>query len=167
MMRQESAKRAKRDELLFSLMFIDLDGFKQVNDTLGHDKGDMLLAEAARRISKCVREADTVARLGGDEFTIFLPEVASRADIERIAQGILRELGNSFQLEEKTAFVSASIGVVFYLRATQRVQLVWSSERIRRCTGLRIMAEAVMFTQQALHDFIRVYRALVASSGIY
>ena len=84
MMRQESAKRANRDGLLFSLMFIELDGFKQVNDTLGHDKGDMLLAEAARRISKCVREADTVARLGGDEFTIFLPEVAGRADKESL-----------------------------------------------------------------------------------
>ena len=70
----QEIKKADRDELKIALLFIDLDKFKEVNDTLGHSLGDIMLVETARRIGECVRETDTVARLGGDEFTIVLPE---------------------------------------------------------------------------------------------
>jgi diguanylate cyclase (GGDEF)-like protein len=107
-------KKSHRDGLPLALMFIDLDKFKEVNDTLGHDKGDILLTEAARRIARCVRESDTVARLGGDEFTVILSELEDTGSVERIAHAIINSLVAPFQLGEDSAFVSASIGITLY-----------------------------------------------------
>jgi len=97
-----------------ALMLIDLDRFKEVNDSLGHDKGDVLLIEAARRISSCVRESDTVARLGGDEFTIILPRLDDTASVGAIAGAIIEKLVEPFDLGSDEAFISASIGVTIY-----------------------------------------------------
>jgi diguanylate cyclase (GGDEF)-like protein/PAS domain S-box-containing protein len=110
----QDIKKAHRAGLGLALMFLDLDRFKEVNDSLGHDTGDALLIEAAQRISACVRESDTVARLGGDEFTIILAELDDRASVERIATEILRSLAQPFELGEHTAYVSASIGITMY-----------------------------------------------------
>jgi diguanylate cyclase (GGDEF)-like protein len=96
------------------LMLLDLDRFKEVNDTLGHDMGDILLKEGARRLSSCVRGTDTVARLGGDEFTIILSELHDPANVERIAQDILKKLAEPFHLKREVAYVSASIGITLY-----------------------------------------------------
>ncbi len=97
-----------------AVLFIDLDRFKEVNDTLGHDSGDMLLIEAARRIASCVRDSDTVARLGGDEFTVILPGLEQAGRIETIAQNMINALVEPFQLGAEQAFISASIGVTIY-----------------------------------------------------
>lgn len=110
----QDLKKAHRAGLGLALMFLDLDRFKEVNDSLGHDTGDALLIEAAQRISACVRESDTVARLGGDEFTIILAELDDRANVERIATEILRSLSLPFELGENVAYVSASIGITMY-----------------------------------------------------
>lgn len=104
-----AAMGRSKDKL--GLMFIDLDGFKLVNDTLGHDKGDDLLREAAARISKCVRQGDTLARLGGDEFTIIMPNLKNAKDAPLLAQRILAALAESFALDGVEAFVSGSIGI--------------------------------------------------------
>lgn len=105
-------RKTKRTGLPVALLLIDLDHFKEINDTLGHAKGDLLLVEAARRISACVRETDTVARLGGDEFTVILPEFSSRTHIERIAQDIIGTLSNTFLLGGgDIGYISASIGI--------------------------------------------------------
>jgi diguanylate cyclase (GGDEF)-like protein/PAS domain S-box-containing protein len=96
------------------LMLIDLDRFKEVNDSLGHDTGDILLIEAARRIKSCVRETDTVARLGGDEFTVILPELDDTESIEQIAKTIIDTLAQPFRLGPDEAFISASIGITLY-----------------------------------------------------
>ena len=112
-LKQEIGK-AHRAGLRLALMFIDLDRFKEVNDTLGHDKGDLLLKDAGRRLVRCVREADTVARLGGDEFTIILGELAEAEGVDRVAQEILEKLSQPFRLAGETAYVSASIGVTLY-----------------------------------------------------
>ncbi len=98
----------------FALLFIDLDGFKEVNDTLGHDSGDVLLTEAAQRLSECVRDADTVARLGGDEFTVILSEIAAREDVERVAQMIIERIASPFMIKGGTVHISASIGIALY-----------------------------------------------------
>ena len=113
-------KRAQRGGQPLSLLFIDLDRFKEINDTLGHSKGDTLLVEAARRISRCVREADTVARLGGDEFMIILPQLGDRQRVETIAQHIIQELRNPFHFEndEMSYYISASIGITLYAEDT-------------------------------------------------
>ncbi|MBC7682136.1 MAG: EAL domain-containing protein [Ferruginibacter sp.] len=111
---EQEIKRCKRDAQQLAILFIDLDHFKEVNDTLGHGIGDLLLVEAARRIQSCIREADTVARMGGDEFTVILTEVADVHRLEPTLQKILRAMEQVFQLGNEQAFVSASIGITLY-----------------------------------------------------
>jgi diguanylate cyclase (GGDEF)-like protein/PAS domain S-box-containing protein len=111
---EQEMKKAHRAELQMALLFIDLDRFKEINDTLGHDMGDILLMEASRRISGCVRESDTVARLGGDEFTVILSEIIDTSNIERLAQCILKILAEPFQLGDEVVYISASIGITLY-----------------------------------------------------
>ena len=108
---EQEVKKARREGVLLGLLFIDLDGFKQVNDTLGHDQGDVLLVEAARRIGACVHTSDTVARLGGDEFTMILTGPEQISAIERITQTILARLNRPFTLGVAHPSVSASIGI--------------------------------------------------------
>ncbi len=110
----QEIKKADRAERKIALLFIDLDKFKEVNDTLGHNMGDILLVEAARRIGDCVRETDTVARLGGDEFTVILAELDDSSNVERVAENILRKLAEPFHLGDEVAYVSASIGITLY-----------------------------------------------------
>jgi diguanylate cyclase (GGDEF)-like protein/PAS domain S-box-containing protein len=111
---EQEIKKANRANLPLALMFLDLDGFKEVNDTLGHSIGDTLLKDAAQRLGGCVRETDTVARLGGDEFTILLGELNAPTSVERIARDILRKLAEPFPLGDEVAYISASIGITLY-----------------------------------------------------
>ncbi|MDP1996362.1 MAG: EAL domain-containing protein, partial [Gallionella sp.] len=110
----QEIKKAHRAGLKMAVLYIDLDKFKEVNDTLGHSMGDRLLVEAAQRINDCVREADTVARLGGDEFIIILSELDDAGSIERVAENILRKLAEPFQLGEEMSYISASMGITLY-----------------------------------------------------
>lgn len=109
-------RKSNRNGQSLSLMFLDLDHFKDINDTLGHDKGDKLLKEVADRLTSCVRETDTVSRLGGDEFAIILPEINNKARIETIAQKIINKLSSPFYLDKKQIdyYISTSIGIVIY-----------------------------------------------------
>lgn len=111
---EQEIKKARRASSQLALLFIDLDRFKQVNDTLGHDKGDALLVEAATRIAACVRETDTVSRLGGDEFTVILPDFGDVSQLERISRQIAAELSLPFIFGNDTAHISASIGMTLY-----------------------------------------------------
>jgi diguanylate cyclase (GGDEF)-like protein/PAS domain S-box-containing protein len=97
-----------------ALMFIDLDHFKQINDTLGHSQGDILLIEAAARISACVRQSDTVARLGGDEFTVILSDLSGNYCAEKVAEKILLSLTAPFRLNKELGYISASIGIALF-----------------------------------------------------
>jgi diguanylate cyclase (GGDEF)-like protein/PAS domain S-box-containing protein len=110
----QAINNMRRANSKLGLMFIDLDGFKLVNDTLGHDVGDMLLCEAAERLNACVRSGDTVARLGGDEFTVIMPNLVDPRHTPLLAQRILDELAKPFILNGKEAFVSASIGITIF-----------------------------------------------------
>lgn len=110
----QEVRKAPRSGHSLCLMFIDLDRFKEVNDLMGHDAGDQLLAEAAKRLTHCVRSSDTVARLGGDEFTIILTELTGLAHVEDVAQKILHTLGEPFVLGTQTAYVSGSVGITLY-----------------------------------------------------
>ena len=101
----------ERNKHSLTLMFLDLDNFKEINDTLGHDDGDTLLKEAAARITKCTRKNDLVARLGGDEFTILLSGTGDNRVINNIASALLRELSLPFDLHGEKAFISVSIGI--------------------------------------------------------
>jgi diguanylate cyclase (GGDEF)-like protein len=108
---QQAMRKSRRDDQSLALLFIDLDRFKDVNDTFGHVTGDQLLIEAARRISACVRSSDTVARLGGDEFTVVLQGLESREAVERVARDVINALTAPFVLGQASASVSASIGI--------------------------------------------------------
>jgi len=107
-------KVSQRTKKPLALFFMDLDHFKEVNDSLGHDKGDLLLIETAQRIQECVRESDTVARLGGDEFTVILTELGDTLWVERIATNILHSLSEPFLFGLEKVYVSASIGIALY-----------------------------------------------------
>jgi diguanylate cyclase (GGDEF)-like protein len=104
-------RKAHRDKRSLALLFIDLDHFKEINDALGHHTGDVLLKQAAQRLSMSVRENDTVARLGGDEFTVILSEIDEPSMVGQVAEHILQNLTEPFQLGTDIAYVSASIGI--------------------------------------------------------
>lgn len=112
----QEIKKSHRSGLLLSLFLLDLDHFKEINDTLGHDAGDELLKEVASRIKSCVREIDTVARLGGDEFIVILPEINSKLRIEMVAQQIIQALSRPFQFNQNQVahHISTSIGIAIY-----------------------------------------------------
>jgi diguanylate cyclase (GGDEF)-like protein len=110
----EEIVKAERGAYGLAVLFIDLDHFKEINDTWGHEAGDGVLVEAAQRIQACVRESDTVARLGGDEFVIILPEVGNTRPFERVAQNIVSVMGRPFYYAAHDATVSASIGIAIY-----------------------------------------------------
>lgn len=110
----QEIKKARRNKDSIAVFFLDLDGFKNINDTLGHDTGDALLREVAKRIVACVRDSDTVARIGGDEFTVILPGVKKRNSISPVAERIVEAIATPFMLNGKNCHVSVSIGIAIY-----------------------------------------------------
>lgn len=110
----QQVQHAKSTGQSIALLFLDLDGFKGVNDLLGHEAGDRLLQQAAKRIQHCVRPADTVARLGGDEFTVILADASEREHIEQVAQRIVDALARPFHINHDQVQVSGSIGITIY-----------------------------------------------------
>jgi len=110
----QAMAQAKRNEWPMAVLFIDLDRFKLVNDTLGHSAGDKLLKEAAERLRSCVRGSDTVGRLGGDEFAAILSELARPGDASLVAQKFIDVLKLPFDLDGKETYVSASVGITLY-----------------------------------------------------
>lgn len=111
---QQAQAQAERDGGRFGLLFIDLDGFKAVNDSLGHACGDDLLQQVATRLLTCVRSIDTVGRLGGDEFVVIICGLAQARSITTVASKILEDLARPFSIDDRTVRVSGSIGIAIY-----------------------------------------------------
>ena len=110
----QATAQARREEYKLAILFIDLDRFKSVNDSMGHALGDELLKETAFRLSASVRETDTVARLGGDEYVVILPHIGGVLDVEAITTKIVAMLSRPFQLDGREVTVTASIGVAIF-----------------------------------------------------
>lgn len=111
---RDEIERARQEKQDLALLFIDLDRFKEVNDTLGHDIGDLLLIEAGRRICSTLGSSDHVARLGGDEFVAILPAIADHDNAARAARQLIQALDHPFELNGHLAYVAASIGIAYY-----------------------------------------------------
>jgi diguanylate cyclase (GGDEF)-like protein len=114
----QTAITAKRHNREFALLFIDLDQFKKINDSLGHHIGDEVLVEASERLTNCIREEDTIARLGGDEFTIILKDITSLQDVSKISQKIVDEMKKVMHIKGNDLYISASIGISLYPKDT-------------------------------------------------
>lgn len=121
--------KAKRNQNRVALMFIDLDNFKMINDTLGHDYGDLLLIEVAKRLTSVLREEDLVARLGGDEFTVILDDIKDTAYPSIVAQKIIDSLSQPIKLKDELGYIGASVGIAVYPDdATDKEELIKNAD---------------------------------------
>lgn len=111
---EQEVKDAQGSSLSLAVLFMDLDGFKEVNDSLGHEAGDRLLSEVAVRLTDCVRADDTVARMGGDEFTVLITGARQPKDVELVAQTIIDALAEPFHIGEHPVRISVSVGITLY-----------------------------------------------------
>ncbi len=111
---RQALARAHRENAICALMFMDLDKFKHINDTLGHEMGDAVLKEAAHRLKAALRDSDTVARRGGDEFVLLLPAIKAVADARLVGEKIRESIANPFDLSGHSLALSASIGIAVY-----------------------------------------------------
>lgn len=107
-------KEASRDAYKVAILFLDLDGFKRVNDTLGHETGDRLLVQAADRLQSAVRDGDSVCRLGGDEFVVLLRNLGELTDAKKVASSLISQFRRPFKLDERELVVTTSIGIAVY-----------------------------------------------------
>jgi diguanylate cyclase (GGDEF)-like protein len=107
-------ERSRRQNKNLAVLFMDLDGFKHVNDSLGHQVGDELLCMVADRLKQCIREEDTVARLGGDEFVVVMGEVEDNSTIEKLAKKLMERLENQFSINRQSVYIGTSIGISLY-----------------------------------------------------
>ncbi len=127
---EHEIKVSHRKNQKFALIFIDLDNFKNVNDSRGHAHGDALLVEAGKRITHCVRDVDTVARLGGDEFTIILSDLSDIYNVESICNKVLLALNKPFDISKMYSYISASLGVTIYPNdATTTLELLTNADQ--------------------------------------
>jgi diguanylate cyclase (GGDEF)-like protein/PAS domain S-box-containing protein len=161
--------KSQRSGHRLALFFLDLDHFKEVNDSLGHEAGDLLLAEAARRISACLRASDTVARLGGDEFTVSLPDLDDPSRVPAIAGNIIESLSRPYLLGGRPAQVTSSVGISFYPDDATDVealmeradQAMYDAKRCGR-SQFRVFSPAL---QQQVQDHLVLSQALRQAMG--
>jgi diguanylate cyclase (GGDEF)-like protein len=110
---EQALTRARKEDSLLALLFIDLDRFKIINDTYGHTVGDMLLQSAAERLRTCVRRNDVIARFGGDEFVVVMENLASRNEAASVADTVIESMGKPFRINNHDMYIGSSIGIVF------------------------------------------------------
>jgi diguanylate cyclase (GGDEF)-like protein/PAS domain S-box-containing protein len=121
---EQAVAQAEHHQHLVALLFVDLDGFKQINDTFGHGVGDLLLQAVGKRMTGCLRSSDTVSRLGGDEFTVILPNITTADVAEKVASKLLITLTKPFALQEYNIVITISIGISLYPIHAQDLELV-------------------------------------------
>lgn len=136
---QRAVERARRGHQTVALFFIDLDRFKHVNDTLGHEAGDELIRVVASRLSSCMRKSDSVARIGGDEFTIILEDVDTTADIVHVARKVIETVSRPVEIAGQQLLVGCSIGIAVYPEGGQDVETLLKH------------ADMAMYQAKALH----------------
>ncbi len=179
---QREIARCRRETRLIAVMFLDLDNFKSVNDSQGHRHGDLLLKEAALRISRILRETDTVSRHGGDEFAILLTDIRDQHAALRIGESIISALNEPFTIEGQDSYVSASIGIAMHTadgetaedmlrnadiamyraKSTGRAQALFFEERMNTETVTRHMLKRELRTALVNNEFELFFQPQVA-----
>ncbi len=149
---EQAMNAAQREHSSLALLFIDLDRFKSINDTMGHAIGDKLLQEAAARLTNTVRSTDTVARLGGDEFTVLLYDINSNSEIDRIAEKMLHKLSEPYSLEGREAFVSGSIGITLYPGDANTIEQLLSNADAAMYTAKSAGRNVFRYFTQAMNE---------------
>ena len=152
---EQEIQKSLRQNALLALLFIDLDNFKDVNDTLGHPVGDLLLLKVAERLSRCVRESDTLARMGGDEFTVILPNLKHIAEGEKIAGKIISVLAEPYSINDETIYVQASIGITFCPDDAYEVDQLISNADQAMYFAKKTGRNRFSYFTQSLHDETR------------
>lgn len=148
---RQAIANAARSGNMVGILLHDLDNFKVINDSLGHDAGDALLKAAAQRMRAVVRETDTVARLGGDEFVIVLPDIESAHEAMVVANKLLNELSRPFTVEQQQVYVSASIGVSLYPRDGEQEQILLKNVDLAMYRAKREGRNTVRFFTEELN----------------
>lgn len=151
---EQSILLAERNRYKVATLFLDLDGFKQINDTLGHDAGDQLLQEAANRLKEVVRASDTVARIGGDEFIFALNNIGSDESAARMAGKIIATLSEPFELGGQQCHVGGSIGIALYPEDAGDIE-----------TLIKLADEAMYLAKQSGKNTYRFYRDIPANQS--
>jgi len=149
---EQEAIKCKRANLSLALLLIDLDQFKEVNDTLGHDIGDLLLQEAGARISNCVRSSDTVARLGGDEFIVILSHLESKTHVEDVAQKIIKLLAESYYIGDHVVHISGSIGITLFPNDTNDIDALIKNADQAMYAAKKLGRNRFSYFTQSLQD---------------
>lgn len=182
---QAAIGASQQNQHAIAVLFIDLDHFKEVNDTLGHDNGDMLLVEAAQRLQQLVTPADTVARMGGDEFTVLLNHVPPQAALDTLLRSILDRLSAVFLLGTERVFISASVGIALYpqdatvvedlfkhadqalyvAKAAGRNRYSFFTPELQETAQTRLRLAADMRTALAANQFEVVYQPIIDLAG--
>ena len=111
---EQEVRHARRSSVPFAVLFMDLNGFKNINDSFGHEAGDHLLCKIAERLIDCVREEDTLARLGGDEFALILTGIEEHKDAEHVANSIINAFTMPFVVDQRSLHLSCSIGIAYF-----------------------------------------------------
>jgi diguanylate cyclase (GGDEF)-like protein/PAS domain S-box-containing protein len=158
----QAIKQAHRTGTRFAVLFLDLDHFKEVNDSLGHALGDRLLQDAAGRLNRCVRESDTVARQGGDEFVVLLLDIRELPDVATVAEKIVTTLALPFDLEGHEAHVTASVGVTLFPDDGEDVETLFRNADLAMYRAKATGRNNVQFFERAMTDSARIHRQLIA-----
>jgi diguanylate cyclase (GGDEF)-like protein/PAS domain S-box-containing protein len=158
----QALARVRRSNHMFAVLFVDLDRFKLVNDTLGHSAGDRLLVEAASRIETSVRESDTVARIGGDEFVVLFEEVESVHQTTELADRLIAELRAPFRNGADCSYLSASIGIALYTGGEQTPQTILANADVAMYRAKEDGRNRYALFDEAMQQWITAQNALEA-----
>ncbi|MBN8280020.1 MAG: EAL domain-containing protein [Gammaproteobacteria bacterium] len=152
--------RARREGRKVSLLFLDLDAFKVVNDTLGHDSGDRLLKEVADRIRRSVRTGDVVARLGGDEFAVMLEGLSSPLEVEALASGLLEVIAQPYHIADRQVSITTSIGITMYPNDNSDTQMLLKNADIAMYQAKEFGRNNFKFFHEQMHADLMRYHEL-------
>jgi diguanylate cyclase (GGDEF)-like protein len=152
--------RARREARTITLVFLDLDEFKGVNDTLGHDAGDQLLKEVAERLRRAVRAGDVVARLGGDEFGVLLEGLAGSREVEAVAAGLLKVVAEPYHILDRQLAVTTSIGIAMFPSDTTDVPMLLKNADIAMYQAKESGRNNFKFFTSRMHDDLMQYHEL-------